>query len=161
MKPIDLRFAPLDMAEVVSASVRLLRPMVVKSGVDVRTTRTEADVHMQGDRALLEEVIMNILANAVEALEGRPSPGIVDIRIDASPEGLLCVKIGDNGPGVPEKVRHTVFQPYVTTKSRGTGLGLAFCKKVIDEHHGSIVVGVSETGGACFEVTLPRTQPKS
>lgn len=161
VKPIDLRFAPLDMMEVVSASVRLLRPMVVKSGVDIRTTRTEADTHLQGDRALLEEVIMNILANAVEALEGRPSPGIVDIHIDASPEGPLRVKIADNGPGVPERVRHTIFQPYVTTKSRGTGLGLAFCKKVVDEHHGSIVVGVSDAGGACFEVTLPRTQPKS
>ncbi len=160
VKPIDLRFAQLDIAEVVSASVRLLRPMIVKAGVDIRTTRTEADVHLQGDRALLEEVIVNLLANAVEALEGRPSPGIVDIRIDASPDGPLRVKIADNGPGVPQSVCHTLFQPYVTTKSRGTGLGLAFCKKVIDEHHGSIVVGVSETGGACFEITLPRTQPK-
>ncbi len=157
VRPVELRLGTVDMVDSVNASIQLLRPMIVASSVDVRTSRSPGATRIVGDRALLEEVITNLLANAVEALEESPPPRIVEIRLEVASEHVH-IAIEDNGPGVPESLRNTLFQPYVTTKSRGTGLGLAFCKKVIDEHHGSIVVGVAATGGARFELTLPTVQ---
>jgi two-component system sensor histidine kinase/response regulator len=165
-KPVELRFETVDLADTIISSVRLLRPMIVAAGVDVRMARDAGPTRVQGDRGLLEEVVTNILANAVEALEapgaleGRAARGIVDIRLDHLERGEVRILIEDNGPGVPEKLQRTLFQPYVTTKSRGTGLGLAFCKKVIEEHHGSITVGKSQAGGASFTVVLPGVQPR-
>ncbi len=159
VKPIDLRFETVDMVDAVNSAVRLLRPVIVKAGIDVRMSRANGATRVQGDRALLEEVVTNLLANAIEALEGKAPPCLVEIKLAALDHGRIQISVEDNGPGIPESLRHTLFQPYVTTKSRGTGLGLAFCKKVVDEHHGSIAVGVSTSGGARFELTLPQVQP--
>jgi two-component system sensor histidine kinase/response regulator len=162
-KPVEMRFETVDLADTINSSVRLLRPMIVAAGVDVRLARDEGQARLQGDRALLEEVVTNLIANAVEALEEhRPDKarGVVDIRLEHLERGAMRIVVDDNGPGVPEKLQRSLFQPYVTTKTRGTGLGLAFCKKVIEEHHGSILLGKSPSGGASFTIVLPGVQPR-
>lgn len=106
-----------------------------------------------GDPALLRQVLVNLLKNAREALMHVASPRLL---VSTALEGeriALCVE--DNGPGFPESLRARLFEPYATTKPKGTGLGLPVVKKIVEEHHGEIRVLNLEKGGARICVWLP------
>jgi nitrogen fixation/metabolism regulation signal transduction histidine kinase len=110
-----------------------------------------------GDASLLRQVLVNLLKNAQEAQETTASPFIrVVTRIEpwqTSERIVLCVE--DNGPGFPEALKSRMFEPYATTKPKGTGLGLPVVKKIVEEHHGEIDVCNIEGGGARISVRLP------
>ena len=106
-----------------------------------------------GDPALLRRVLVNLMKNAQEALHEHESP---KIRVDTVLEGdLIALGVEDNGPGFPEELKSRMFEPYATTKPRGTGLGLPVVKKIIEEHHGTIEVRNLDGGGARICVRLP------
>ena len=113
---------------------------------------------VQGDRDLLEHVLSNLMRNALQALEGfdaRPVPRIA-WRLGTAESGRVWLRIEDNGPGIPDELRDKLFTPFVTTRAQGTGLGLSFVKKVMEDHGGQVVCPVRVMGsGACFELTLP------
>lgn len=121
---------------------------------------------IHADRVLLEEVLTNLVANALEAVEGRAGPRRAWIAACDTADGALELSVADDGPGIPESMRATLFKPFFTTKSKGSGLGLAFCKKVIEEHGGTIEVDSGPGGetadraprGARFIVRLPRNE---
>ncbi len=106
-----------------------------------------------GDAALLRQLLHNLLKNANEALAGVPDPQVQvsTRRVEGGVE--LCV--ADNGPGFPAELFNRLFEPYATTKAKGTGLGLAVVRKIVEEHHGVIEVRNVEGGGAQVCVTLP------
>jgi nitrogen fixation/metabolism regulation signal transduction histidine kinase len=106
-----------------------------------------------GDRNQLRQVIHNLLQNAQDALSGAREPRIEVITERNGRGARLC--ISDNGSGFPETIVKRAFEPYVTTKPKGTGLGLAIVKKIIDEHHGSIVIENGEPRGAAVCISLP------
>ncbi len=106
-----------------------------------------------GDAALLRQVLVNLLKNAQEALHEQPAP---HVRVQTLLEGeRIALTVEDNGPGFPEELRERMFEPYATTKPRGTGLGLPVVKKIVEEHHGEIEVSNLEGGGARICVRLP------
>ncbi len=106
-----------------------------------------------GDPALLGQVLVNLVKNAQEALENVASPRVsVSTSLHGS-QVSLCVQ--DNGPGFPAELWDRLFEPYVTSKPKGTGLGLPVVKKIVEEHHGSIAVDNPETGGARICISLP------
>ncbi len=106
-----------------------------------------------GDPTLLRQVLHNLVKNAKEALAETAEP---QLRI-ATGRGLHGVelRIGDNGPGFPEHLLRRLFEPYATTKPKGTGLGLTIVKKIVDEHGGAIEVHNAQPHGACITITLP------
>ncbi len=106
-----------------------------------------------GDPTLLRQVLHNLVKNAKEALAETMEP---QLRI-ATGRGLRGVelRIGDNGPGFPEHLLRRLFEPYATTKPKGTGLGLTIVKKIVDEHGGAIEVRNAQPHGACITITLP------
>ena len=106
-----------------------------------------------GDPALLGQVLINLVKNAQEALEGIESPLIHVSTTRHGSQVSLCVQ--DNGHGFPDELWGRLFEPYVTSKPKGTGLGLPVVKKIVEEHHGSIAVDNPETGGARICVSLP------
>lgn len=114
-----------------------------------------------GDPSLLRQVLVNLMKNAQEALENVADPRIrvwtrfanTEIYEPPNERILLCVE--DNGSGFPEALKNRMFEPYATTKPKGTGLGLPVVKKIIEEHHGEIEVCNIETGGARISVYLP------
>ncbi len=112
---------------------------------------------VRGDAAQLRQVIHNLLQNAEDALAGRPD-GTIEVRTERAGERVRLA-ICDNGGGFSEPILKRVFEPYVTTKPKGTGLGLAIVKKIIDEHHGSVVIenqsGAAGRGGAAVTIALP------
>jgi nitrogen fixation/metabolism regulation signal transduction histidine kinase len=106
-----------------------------------------------GDATQLRQIIHNLLRNAEDALEGR-TDGVIRVRTEAT-AGRARLLISDNGPGFPGEMLPRIFEPYVTTKARGTGLGLPIVKKIVEEHQGSIEISNAPEGGARIDIRLP------
>ncbi len=114
---------------------------------------------VMGDTTQLRQIIHNLLRNAEDALEGRE-----DARIQVITEaGTLHarLRICDNGPGFPAEILARAFEPYITTKAKGTGLGLPIVKKIVDEHHGSIAIINLEPHGCELKIKLPFAKEES
>jgi signal transduction histidine kinase len=111
---------------------------------------------VEGDEVLLRQAFSNLLRNAMEACAGASTPPriVVQSEIDG-PQRVSRIAVNDNGPGIPPALRERVFQPFVTSKRNGTGLGLALVQKIVVFHNGRIAVGASPLGGASLQVTLP------
>lgn len=107
-----------------------------------------------GDAAQLRQVVHNLICNAQDALENRADASISIVTLAS--RNLVNLTIRDNGPGFPPEILPKVFEPYVTTKSKGTGLGLPIVKKIIDEHHAKISILNSPEGGALITLRFPR-----
>ena len=105
------------------------------------------------DPKKLERFFHNLLLNACEAVS--PETGQIEIRIRQTASGIE-IRIADNGPGIPEPIRATIFQPFVSYgKENGTGLGLAVAQKMIEDHGGHVRVERSDASGTVFSLTLP------
>jgi signal transduction histidine kinase len=125
----------------------------------------------------MNQVFMNIIANAIDALDAQPDPKIIKIttlmgepepeakgqqKSLPSPEEYVVIRIKDNGPGMPEKVRTRLFDPFFTTKpgGKGTGLGLSISYQIVVEKHGGVLKCISEPGeGAEFWIEIPVKPP--
>jgi two-component system NtrC family sensor kinase len=121
--------------------------------IDVRR-RYEAVPDLYCSPALLNQVVMNIIGNAADAIK---STGAIDIETESN-ETTYIIRISDTGPGIPAELRERIFEPFFTTKSvgSGTGLGLAIAYSVVQAHKGSITVDEGPLGGASFTITIPR-----
>ena len=110
---------------------------------------------VQADPDQLRQVIGNLLSNAVQATKGRG-----EFFVDASrgPEGDTIL-FRDTGPGIPPEIRQSVFEPLVTGRRHGTGLGLTICREIVRRHGGTIETIDHEEGGAAFQIRLPRESP--
>lgn len=120
------------------------------------TEPQDLTLHLDSNR--FRQVLHNLIKNAIEASEEAEMPVIIDIsyrKIDHLPQNCLEFAIKDSGPGIPDDMMNTLFEPYATNKIRGTGLGLAIVKKIIDEHHGSVSAENLEPTGACIIIRLP------
>ena len=146
-----------DIAKLLRDTLLLQRDAV---GAALVTDITDAPVRINCDPTMMAQVFTNLLKNAAEAvdeLRADPPAGWsprIDVTLVESPEAVtICIT--DNGPGLPED-RARLFDPYVTLKPGGTGLGLPIVKKIIEEHGGSFVLTDAQTRGALAEVRLPR-----
>jgi len=107
---------------------------------------------LEADSAQLQQVVLNIFLNAIEAM---PEGGQITVSTHKRDEESLGIEITDTGKGIPEGVLANIFQPFMTTKSKGSGLGLAICKRIIEEHGGTIEANGYSSGGTQFVVILP------
>jgi nitrogen fixation/metabolism regulation signal transduction histidine kinase len=144
------RFEALDLGEVVRQATALHEP----GSIDLADGPAPA-VRVRGDRLLLSRAIQNLLLNAREA---SPPDARVEIRIEATAERVV-VEILDRGAGLGPEVEGRVFEPYVSTKRRGSGLGLSLVRDIATQHHGTVTLENREGGGACARLSLPRMEP--
>jgi two-component system, LuxR family, sensor kinase FixL len=121
-----------------------------EQGVRV-TASIDPSIELQLERARMERVFLNLIANAVEAM---PQGGKVEIRAERNGSGVV-VKVDDTGPGIPASVRQQLFQPFVTSRKAGLGLGLALSRQTVLEHGGDLWVEDGNGGGAHFRLRLP------
>jgi signal transduction histidine kinase len=105
------------------------------------------------DENQIRQVLINIIQNASEAIENK---GKIDIHVTSENNQLIDIRIKDNGPGMPEKIRANIFNLYFTTKAKGTGIGLSIVQRIIYEHGGIITVNSSPGKGTTFYIQLPR-----
>ena len=111
---------------------------------------------IDGDATRLRQVIHNLVQNALDALQDQPAPRVV-VATEAQAEGIR-LSVSDNGHGFSEELLGRIFEPYVTTKSKGTGLGLPIVKKIVEEHHGKIEVSNLASRGAQISIVFPLSE---
>jgi two-component system, LuxR family, sensor kinase FixL len=109
------------------------------------------------DRVQIQQVVLNLVRNAIEALETAPRREL-SIGTAAGPQGWLLVRIRDTGPGLPSEVREKLFEPFLTTKSNGMGLGLSICRSIIDGHGGELTLEPDLNPGTGFVFTVPTAE---
>lgn len=110
---------------------------------------------VEADSSQLQQVILNIFLNAIEAMQ---TEGLISVMTRMEDDGRIKIEIVDNGPGMTEATLEKVFNPFFTTKSKGTGLGLAICRRLIEQHQGTIDVSSQQDIGTTFTILLPQTQ---
>ena len=108
---------------------------------------------LKGDYDLLEQVLINLIRNAVEAVEGRNSPRI-SLNIEEMPGYQVNIRVEDNGPGMNRDILEKIFIPFFSTKPGGSGIGLSLSRQIIMMHRGSIEVASKEGVGSVFEIRL-------
>lgn len=111
---------------------------------------------VKGDRDQIQQLLLNLTINALDAM---PDGGTIEFRADELIDGQLGIRISDTGPGISESVLPRLFEPFVTTKKRGIGLGLVISRRIAEEHGGRLTAANRPQGGACFTLTLPLTNP--
>jgi Signal transduction histidine kinase regulating C4-dicarboxylate transport system len=139
--------------ELICEVLRLTSADAAKYGVDVQT-RLQAGVSVTADPVQVQQLVFNLITNALEALAGYRSDGVLRISSSVAAEAVeICVD--DNGPGIAEDERALVFDAFHTTKHEGLGMGLAICSSVVQAHGGQLQALVSELGGCRIRFTLP------
>ncbi len=151
------RRSKFDLGEVLNEVLATYGQACEQQGVQVDWTRPSATrLEVLGDRDLIEQALGNLMRNALQALEGQGEGALIRWSLGQAESGRTWLQIEDNGAGIQPELRERLFVPFFTTRAQGTGLGLSFVKKVIEDHHGSVVcVEKREASGACFLMTFP------
>ncbi len=133
---------------------RLFEASEQAAGVILETRVEPGDLILDADPDLLAQVVINLLKNAAEAASGHtPSPRI-RLSIGILPGGRSQLIVSDNGPGIRPELAEEIFLPFFTTKGSGTGVGLSLARRIMIAHGGTIALGESRDGGACFELAI-------
>jgi nitrogen-specific signal transduction histidine kinase len=155
--------APVDVAETVAAAVEAFEQGPDGGRVGLEVELAEGLPPVLGDGDQIAQVLINLLNNAGQAIEASGVGGTVRVaaRLDR-PAGILVLTVADDGPGVPPAIRGRIFDPLFTTKEvgKGTGIGLAFCHRVLAAHGGRIRLESEPGRGATFVLELPATRVK-
>jgi len=162
INPQRAHYEILTMESVIAHAEILLKPELQRDGVSLRPMLEDADAPLRGDRVLLEQVLVNLVHNALHALQEQPPqpqgqpPARRSIELRCRREGqLLRITVADRGPGIPPEQLEQVFAPFFTTRADGLGLGLNICRTIVEAHGGSMTVENRPGGGAAFSFTLP------
>ena len=135
----------------------LIKEDCKKRGIRLEFTTDGEQVFVEGDRARLEQVLLNLAKNALEAME---QGGKISFASGLK-QGTVEINIKDQGVGIPDDDKKKIFSPFYTTKKQGTGLGLSICKRIIEDHPGSSLSFTSEKGkGSTFVITMPVSRPE-
>ena len=145
-----------DLNKTIDEVIVLARSATTKNGVSVETRFTEGLVPVHGDRVQLQQVVLNLILNAVEAMGSvEAGPRELLISTEQSPTNGVIVAVRDSGPGIDPEHVERVFEAFYTTKSSGVGMGLSICRSIIDAHGGRLWADANEPRGAVFQFTLP------
>jgi two-component system sensor histidine kinase/response regulator len=157
-RPLELELEVCSIREIIEGVEGTTLPELEALGVRLEIDCPDDLPHVTVDRGLLEEVLVNLVLNAREALSEGGSVGISVLRDGGA---HLRILVDDDGPGILPSMRDDLFKPFATSKQGGTGLGLAIARKIVREHGGDIGVEESPMGGARFWVRLPAARKRS
>jgi two-component system NtrC family sensor kinase len=157
-RPSGKEHESVDLASVVRQSVSICEHLVDRGGIDLSIEVDPELPVIQAVAGQLEQVLINLITNAVHAVEGKgEGNGRVLVRAAVESPSTVVLEVADSGIGITEEDRAKIFEPFFTTKpdGKGTGLGLPIVRGIIEQHRGEISVGRSDLGGATFRVILP------
>jgi signal transduction histidine kinase len=146
----------VEINEAILEVIALTHGEVVKHGVSVQTQLADGLPLIQGDRVQLQQVILNLIINAIEAMSG-VSEGSRELLIGTGQDvsGGVLVTVQDSGPGLNPESVDRLFDAFYTTKPSGMGMGLSICRSIVDAHGGRIWASRTAGPGATFQFTLP------
>lgn len=154
-RPMELDIQEFDPAELAAAALEVMRPAATQAHVELRLVKPDSATLVQADRGLIEQALLNIVNNAIQALgSGNGADCLVTTTI-SFPQNNCEIEVADNGPGMPVSVQQRIFEPYFTTKASGSGIGLAFTKRVMELHGGGIGVTSAPGQGTTMILSFP------
>ncbi|MGD8368130.1 MAG: ATP-binding protein [Desulfobacterales bacterium] len=153
-RPRQPEFKPCRLEEVVEKNIAFLDSQLKENGYTIQLKAESPLPSIMGDADMLYQVFLNLLMNAMQAM---PSGGLITIGFETL-DGGLRLQISDQGEGIPEEIKEKIWDPFFTTKEKGTGLGLGVVQKIVEAHQGRIRIANLESGGAQITVDLPLTQ---
>ena len=156
---------PCDLHEVITSGVGLLKRDIARHEVEVSLELADDLPRVIADPVLIEQVVVNLVRNACDAMAGQEGPRRIRIHAEAlgqatlGPSGppVVRVSVSDSGPGLHGQTVATLCAPFYTTKSDGMGMGLAICRSILELHYGALDASESPSGGAMFAFSLPTT----
>ena len=167
-RPVEVKLQELDLKALIQEIVDFIRPQAEAAGIAVVVRLPEDDAFIQGDADLLKQALLNLVTNAVEAMQERTNGDQAEaseagnqlevaLSHDPAGEGRFALEISDTGPGIPPAKREKVFQLYFTTKEKGSGIGLAMTYRAVQLHNGTITFRTASGQGTTFRIELPAT----
>jgi signal transduction histidine kinase len=150
-KITTLNLKRIYVSELFSHLHQLMLPTLTKKGIELVILLKEGDVSFQADTDLIEQVLINLLVNSIEAVKEREAPKII-LSAGTTNTKKVILKITDNGSGMPEEVLDKIFIPFFSTKKNGSGIGLSLCKQIVMLHRGTIQVQSKEGEGTSFSL---------
>ena len=148
-----------DLNEAIDEVIVMVRSTIAKNRIVVRTHLMDGLVSIWGDRVQLQQILLNLILNAIEAMSSvEEMRRELSIRTEQSQAGGILVAVSDSGSGIDPGNFERVFEPFYTTKTSGVGMGLSICRTIINGHGGRLWVGANEPRGAVFQFTLPAGQ---
>jgi two-component system sensor histidine kinase HydH len=155
-RPPRLRRTTLDPGPLIRRTVQLSETRARQQNVDVTLELPATPLSIDGDPDQLQQVLLNLLLNALNVL---PQGGRVEIQLMADPAArTVSIQVADNGPGITPDNLERIFEPFFSTHESGTGIGLAVSRRIIEQHDGTITAANRESGGAVFTIMLPQNQ---
>jgi len=152
--------APLDLNDLIQDVLGFMRVELQAQGILVRTGLSRPLPLVLGHRGQLQQVILNLVKNALEAMNSvRDRARVLLVKSEANESGDVFVTIEDAGPGIDPKSLDNIFQPFFTTKSKGMGMGLSICRSIIEAHHGRLWASSENGQGSVFNIRLAAVRP--
>ncbi|RQZ18841.1 GAF domain-containing protein [Burkholderia sp. Bp9031] len=153
-KQAPVTLAPVVIDDLVGEMLKLTAMEIDAKRVRLRVRLDSGGVEVLADRIQIQQVVLNLITNALDAMDGAEHPRLLDVAstIEA---GHVVVSMLDSGPGIGESLMERIFDPFFTTKSHGMGMGLAICKSIMEVHGGMLTATAGPSGGAAFVFRLP------
>lgn len=148
-KITTLNLSKVYVRDVFENLLQLMQPTLEQKNIEVETILKDPDLGIEADTSLLEQVMINLLVNAIDAVKEKPKPVIV-LSAYIAANRRTVIKIADNGNGMTPEVLDKIFVPFFSTKKTGSGIGLSLCKQIMMLHKGNIQVQSEEGGGTAF-----------
>jgi two-component system, LuxR family, sensor kinase FixL len=157
----ETSYSRISIGDIIRDLIRIVRADALARKITVVTEAEENAGTVMGDRVQLLQVMLNLTMNAFEALgvlRAESRRVVISVRGEA---GGVCLRVRDFGPGFPSGLAEQIFEPFFSTKSEGTGMGLAIARTIVDTHGGTLSAENCDAGGACFTVCLPEAKSAS
>jgi PAS domain S-box-containing protein len=156
-RPASPTMSLVDINQAVREAVHLSELVLRRNGIHIEAALAKDLPFCYADLQLVEQVLLNLITNAAQAMDRQEGLGRRKRIAVASfvEDGRIVITVADSGPGVPEDLREKIFDPHYTTKEGGAGIGLSFSRRIVMDHGGFLTVGTSALGGAEFRIELP------
>lgn len=152
----EIETEPVDLNEMIRGALNLVAVDTNSASVEVRTHFAEGLPRVQGNVVQLQQVLLNLTRNGVDAVRGAPlHRRIIEISTSQPDGSTVEFRVADRGPGVSPSLAEAIFHPFVTTKTEGLGVGLAISRSIVESHGGNLTYEDNPEGGAIFVVSLP------
>lgn len=158
-RPADMKLLPADIHGPIKEALKLSSSSLRKRGIRVQKHLAKNIPPCLADTGLLEQLVLNLIGNAQEAMQGIDGEKKIGIRSSVEGERII-VAVSDSGPGVPRHLRQEIFDPFFSTRKNNPGIGLSICSRIVTDHGGVIRVEESIWGGAEFVIEIPIAQGK-
>jgi PAS domain S-box-containing protein len=153
-KPSEPRFIRINVNQPILNAINFSSVTIRKAGIALNTSLADDLPLCDADPHLMEQVILNLITNAKEAMKNIIGPKKINVTTSVQNDHIV-VTVSDSGPGVPLSMRKRIFDPFYTTKDGNTGIGLSLCYRIVVDHKGSLTVADNDQGGAEFRIELP------